>query len=92
MEEEPIIYIETPWDCDTLDPFRDDPKGDSIVIKSSEDPAAFPSTDTMERPKCSCGENCPTMPTVIEQVCCKDVKTWQTEHKGDGEFVSHSWL
>ena len=73
--EEAIAYIETPWDCETLDPFRDDPKEDCEIDKSPVQQAVVRSTSTKDQPMCSCGENCPTMPTEMEQVCCKEVLT-----------------
>jgi hypothetical protein len=89
MEEEVVNYIEAPWDCQDLDPYRDDPKGDGgrevmdsdMVVDSREEPGAVDA----DRPLCTCGGGCPKdMPTREEQLCCREVKTWQSE-KSEGE-------
>jgi hypothetical protein len=98
MEEELVNYIEAPWDCQDLDPYRDDPKGDGgrevigsdRIVDSREEPGAV---DT-DRPLCTCGGGCPEeMPTREEQLCCREVKTWQSEQsKGENQFPNTDFM
>jgi hypothetical protein len=93
MEEEVVNYIEAPWDCQDLDPYRDDPKGDGgrevmgsdMIVDSREEPGAV----DVDRPLCTCGGGCPEdMPTREEQLCCREVKTWQSEQSEGENLVS----
>ena len=78
MEERQII-IARPWDCDGLDPFRDDPVGNP-----RENLLAHQSTESemkkTDRDLCVCG-NCSEMPTKEEQVCCGTFKGWKNRFK-----------
>ena len=78
MEEELVNYIEAPWDCQDLDPYREDPKGDGgrevmdsdMVVDSREEPGAVDA----DRPLCTCGGGCPKdMPTKEKQLCCSSI-------------------
>ena len=92
MDEEIPNYVERPWDCENLDPFRDDPEAlpeneneEEVEVESQPELSDISLIDS-ESQKCSC-QNCPQMPTKEEQVCCKDVKTWQQEYKSEGTYT-----
>ena len=89
MDEEIPNFVETPWDCEHLDPFRDDPN--AVPGRQSEEEIGAVSQSELsdnypvdnEPPKCSC-QNCPQMLSREEQVCCRDLKMWQQEYKSEG--------
>jgi hypothetical protein len=88
MEEDLPDYIEESWDCAGLDPFRDDPEPLSGSETSTEEETNCPAMEedaTYE--ECTC-ERCPSMPTREEQICCQQLKKWQSEYNTQGTLLN----
>ena len=91
MEDEVPSFVEEEWDCDGLDPFRDDPKplsetesdnnnsGNEIETEREE------ASDNSDISQCTC-QNCPKMPTTDEQICCHEIKGWMKEYNSAGSY------
>ena len=82
-----ILHRDQPWECEGLDPFRDDPVGtdsdfeyNDIDGDKSDDKNG---EDGDQGAPCTCG-NCVHMPSLEERLCCKGLLGWQKEYKSTG--------
>ena len=80
-------FLDQPWECEGLDPFRDDPiatesgfEYDDIDEANSDE--GNDEVDDEAAP-CTCG-NCVHMPSLEERLCCKGLLGWQREYKSTG--------
>ena len=69
--------IARPWDCDGLDPFRDDPVGNARENLLTHQFTESEMKKT-HRGLCVCGNQ---MPTKEEQVCSGTFKGWKNRFK-----------
>ena len=86
IQDERELFVDSPWDCEGLDPFRDDPvQTDNVCLEkdNSEDSVGGLDSDNVQNSPCSCG-NCVEMPSKEEQLCCKSLAGWQREYKSKG--------
>ena len=86
IQDEQELYVDSPWDCEGLDPFRDDPvETDNVSYKQHniEDSVCEEDPDNNQNHPCSCGK-CVEMPSTEEQLCCKALVGWQREYKSKG--------
>ena len=90
IQDEHELIVDSPWDCEGLDPFRDDPvQTDNLSFEKddSEDFVCGLDSNDIQTCPCSCG-NCAEMPSKEEQVCCKSLAGWQKEYKSKGAKYS----
>ena len=90
IQDELELFVDSPWDCDGLDPFRDDPvQTDNVCFEkdNSENSVCGLDSDDIQNCPCSCG-NCPEMPSKDEQVCCRSLTGWQKEYNSKGDQYS----
>ena len=99
MQDEHDFLLDQPWECEGLDPFRDDPVAtdsefdcnDGEEGKSDENIELSDDQEAL----CTCG-NCAHMPSLEERLCCKRLVGWQREYKSTGAkvveiFVQHRY-
>ena len=82
IQDEQELFVDSPWDCRGLDPFRDDPvetNNISLVKDKSEDSVSGMYSDNNQNCPCTCGK-CIEMPSKEEQLCCKTLVGWQREY------------
>ena len=80
-------FLDHPWECEGLDPFRDDPVATDSDFEYNDIEEAKSDDEKSEvRDKeapCTCC-NCVHMPSLEERLCCKGLLGWQREYNSAG--------
>ena len=87
MQDELEVILDQPWECQGLDPFRDDPVGmvpgtNTNIVEEEENWDKDVEIEQQESP-CTCG-NCVHLPTQEERLCCRRLMGWQRDYKSTG--------
>ena len=87
-------YLDQPWECEDLDPFRDDPIATESGFEYDDTEEAISEEIgevSDEATPCTCGK-CVHMPSLEERLCCKGLLGWQKEYKSTGFDFDKSCL
>ena len=88
MQDELEEVLDQIWECQGLDPFRDDPVGmvpgtNTNIVEEEENWDKDVEIEQKESP-CTCG-NCVHLPTQEEErLCCRRLMGWQRDYKSTG--------
>ena len=87
MMQDSFLHHDQPWECEGLDPFRDDPVGTDSDFEYNDIDGDKSDDENREvgdqGAPCTCG-NCVHMPSGEERLCCKGLLGWQKEYKSTG--------
>ena len=84
MTEDSFLHRDQTWDCEGLDPSRNDPVGTDSNFEYSDINGDKSDDESIDQgAPCTCG-NCVHMPSLEERLCCKGLLGWQKEYKSEG--------
>ena len=86
MQDELEVILDQPWECQGLDPFRDDPVEMVIETNTNIEEKGGDIEVEQEESPCTCG-NCVHLPTQEERLCCRRLFSWQREYKSTGAYL-----